>query len=245
MNSKMKTFNLLIKLSFYLYFLILIVERALSVSLSFANGVNIFQGGFNIFTYLTVFVSILAFLVYFIWKCRDSFNFKDENPDYTKLCIASGILLLSGMVHTEYTISGIQFASYGILIAGILLRVIMLNSFNENKLLLWFSFSYLVAFSMAIPVMYRTHLGTHVYFHVYEGITSYLLVGLFTLLMVLLFKGVSNLFLIVPFIIMVVLDSFLIAWRWPEEINFFVLIFASLSSVLFIVGFILSKRKVK
>ena len=240
MNNKL---NIFIELSFLLYFVILIVERALSVILSVTNGINLFANGYNVFTYLTVFISISTFLIYFLLRCRDIFNFKIENPNYNDLCIASGILLLSGMVHTEFTIPGIQFASYGILIIGILLRVIQVNKTSKNRLLLWFSFIYLVSFSMAIPVTYPSNMESHVFFHIFEGITSYLLVGVFTCLMIMIFKGKENLFYFAHFIIMLILDTVLIAWRWNEEINMFVLIFASLTTLLFVIGTILKAKK--
>ena len=238
-----KKLNILIKICFILYFVILITERSLSVILSINNGVNLFGSGYHTFTYLTVFLSFVGFLAYFIIKCLNVFKFDEEKPNYTQLCIASGILLLSGMVHTEYTISGIQFAAYGILIVGILLKVILLNLVSKDKPTLWLSFAYLVAFSMAIPVTYPSLMSSHVGFHVLEGITSYLLVGVFTFLMIELFKGKENLFLVIPLIVMLVLDIALIVWRWQEEINYFVLIFASLSLLLFVPGFFVSKRK--
>ena len=238
----MKKLNAFIKICFYLYFIILIVERTVSVVLSIQNGVDLFATGYNQFVYFTVFNSIGAFLIYFFVRCLKSFNFNDENPSYSDLCIASGILLLSGMVHTEYTISGIQFASYGVLIIGILLRVIAINKTSTNKLLLWLSFIYLVCFSMAIPVTYPSQMESKAFFHILEGLTSYSLVAVFTFMMIMLFKGKENLFILSPVIIMLILDVSLIVWRWNEEINFFVLIFVSLSTLLFIPGFIISKR---
>ena len=39
----------------------------------------------------------------------------DATPVNTKMiCITIGVILVSGMVHTEYTIPGIQFAAYGL-----------------------------------------------------------------------------------------------------------------------------------
>ena len=159
MKKSKKILNYLINLSFHLYFLILIVERLISVILSFVNGINIFSGLFSTYTYMFVFVSIGAWLIYLLLKCRESIKaifVPNENLPYKDLCIASGIILLSGMVHTEYTISIVQFISYGILILGILLKVILNNT--ANKAMKWLSFAYLVAFSMAIPVMYHSNI---------------------------------------------------------------------------------------
>ena len=235
------TLTYLINLSFFLYFLILIVERTLSVVLSLTNGVNLYADGFNGYTYSLVFLSIGGFIIYLVLKCRDNIKalfIRRENIDFKHLCIASGILLLSGMVHTEYTIGAIQFVSYGILIVGILLQVIINVHSGGNKVLHWFSFAYLVAFSMAIPVMYRSFIELHILFHIVEGITSFLLVGLFTFFLLLVFKGNDDLFYLIPIIVTVILDTLLIAMRWNEEINVFVLIFVILSALIFIAGFI-------
>ena len=124
-----KTLKYLINLSFILYFLILLTERTISVVLSFVNGINITNDLFNSYTYLLVFASLGAWLLYTLLRCLNSFKalFKsDVEIPFKDLCIASGIILLSGMVHTEYTISIIQFVAYGILIVGILLRAAMM-----------------------------------------------------------------------------------------------------------------------
>lgn len=235
------TLTYLVNLSFFLYFLILIVERTLSVVLSLANKVNLYADGFNGYAYSLVSLSVGGFIIYLVLKCRDNIKalfMHTENIDFKHLCIASGILLLSGMVHTEYTIGAIQFVSYGILIVGILLQVIINVHNGGNKVLHWLSFAYLVAFSMAIPVMYRSFIELHFLFHIVEGITSFLLVGLFTIFLLLVFKGNDDLFYLIPIIVTVILDTILIAMRWNEEINIFVLIFVILSALIFITGFI-------
>ena len=248
MNQKTKTLKYLINVSFFLYFLLLLVERTISVALSFANGFNVYGDGFSGYAYTAVFVSIIAFFVYLIWKCRPNIKaiFKmNDGLRFEHLCIAGGVLLISGMIHTEYTISGLQFASYGIWIAGILLQTILNQAKSQNKVLLWLSFAYLVAFSMAIPVMYRSFLEWHLWFHLVEEIGSLVLVAAFTFLLLMLFQGKDDLFLLSPIILLVVFDVAIIAMRFQEEINFFVMIFAILSFVLFLVGFIYKKAKAK
>ena len=232
----------IINLSFFLYFVILIVERVLSVSLSFSNKVKIFADGFNGYTYMLVFLSIGAFLIYLLLTCRENikalFNKPKSDIYFKNLCISSGILLLSGMVHTEYTTAVIQFIAYGILIIGIIFEVVINVSEKQDKVLSLLSLVYLVCYSMAIPVMYRTLMDSHVAFHVIEGIGSFVLVGIFTYLLLLTFNGTEDLFIIWPVVFMVVFDTLTIAFRWKEEINVFLLIFASLSFVIFIISYI-------
>ncbi len=245
-NKSLMTY--FINLCFFLYFLILIVERTISVVLSFVNNVDVFGNAFNGYIYLLVFLSIIGFIVYLVTKCRPHVKalFKPvEELNFVSLCIASGILLHSGMVHTEYTIPVVQFISYGVLIIGILLQVIVNHKTSNNKPLLWISFVYLVCFSMAIPVMYHSLIELHVLFHILEAITSITLVITFTYLFIFIFKGESDLFKLWPIITAVVLDAILIALRWPEEINFFVLIFISLAALTFLLGHILKLAKKK
>lgn len=247
-NENKKTLNYFINSSFFLYFVILLTERLISIILSFVNGIDISSNGFYGYTYLYVFASISFFLIYLVIKCRSNIKAlfkKTDDISFVNLSVASGLLLLSGMVHTEYTIPVIQFVSYGILIIGILLQVII-NIFNNgNKVLNWLSFSYLVAFSMAIPVMYQSMIELHVLFHVFEAVTSGLLVIVFTFFLILVFMGKDDLFFPLPIIIAVILDSTLIILRWNEEINYFVLIFIILSIVLFVIGYIykLTRKK--
>lgn len=236
---------------FNFYFIVLLTERITSVIQSIINGVDLFGTPFNIFTYLLVFLSIAGWLVYLLVKCRDNIKalFKhSEEANFKPLCIASGILLLSGMVHTEYTIPVMQFVAYGILIIGILLKVIENSKISENKPLLWLSFVYLVAFSMAIPVMYHSNIEHYKLFHAIEGISVFALVGLFTYLLVKIFDGKNDLFMIVPIAVAIILDVPLIILRWNEEVNVFVLIFISLSTLLYVAGIIvklIQKRKVR
>ena len=41
---------------FFIYFVILLIERLISIILSFSNNINIFLNGFYIFAYLTTFI---------------------------------------------------------------------------------------------------------------------------------------------------------------------------------------------
>lgn len=119
----------LINLMFFLYFFVLIIERTLSVTLSVKNGIDFFGSGYNIFVYFTVFISVFGFITYIFIKCRYCIkalfivnNESIDKIDFSSLVVASGILLLSGMVHSEYTFLYIQFVSYAFLIIGIILK---------------------------------------------------------------------------------------------------------------------------
>lgn len=246
MKNKSKTLIYFINLCFFLYFVLLIVERSISVVLTLSNNINLYGTVFDGYVYSLVFLSVIGFLVLLILKCRPNIKalFKPtEDLRFDWLCIAGGVLLLSGMVHTHYTISGLQFASYGIWILGILLKVISIHHKAENKVLLWLSFAYLVVFSMAIPVMYQSVIEAHVFFHILEAVGSVALVAGFTYLLIRLFNDKADLFPLWPIILAIVIDVPLIVLRWNEEINFFVLIFIVLSTALYIVGFAYKMKK--
>ena len=66
------------------------------------------------------------------------------------------MILISGMVHTEYTIPGIQFASYGALIVAMVLKTIEKTGDGGDNIFMWYSLIYSVMFSMAIPVVYKS-----------------------------------------------------------------------------------------
>ena len=112
---------------------------------------------------------------------------------------------------------------------------------TKNIALKWLSFAYLVAFSMAIPVMYHSNVDLHVLFHIIEAVASFALVILFTNLLLMLFSDKDDLFMLIPISAAVLLDIPLIILRWNEEINWFVLIFISLSFILFVIGYIFKK----
>ncbi len=231
---------------FFGYFVVLLVERILSVSLSLSHGVPLYGTPFDGFVYTTVFLSIVSFFLYLFLRCRNALKglvrYDDatyEAIDFRRLVFAGGLLLLSGMVHTEYTVSGIQFASYGLYIVALLLQVVLLCGQARNKALLILSFAYLVAFSMAIPVVYPSLLAYAPVFEALEGVSAYLLVMIFTRLAIALYEGKEDLFDWPYIALAILLDASLIAMRFQEEINWFVLIFIALSALLFLAGSIL------
>ena len=159
----------------------------------------------------------------------------------------AGVILVSGMIHTLYTVPGIQFASYGMLIVAMILRVIQLLPNVKCPFGTWYSLLYLTVFSMAIPVVYKFYsLPNPALFHVIEYIVMLALVISFTLMLRRLFLGKGeNLLLWIPFAIMAVGDAVILWMSWSVSVNTFVLIFAALSVVLFIAGtviFILRKH---
>lgn len=238
-----------IHLMFFLYFAVLFAERTQSLVRTFADPAQKpFGDGFNIYVNGLSVLSLCATVVYLLATNRALFaglftrSAQVHNAvEMGALCVAAGILLLSGMVHTEYTIAPVQFGAYGALIVAMIIRTAMVQSEAGSKLLLWFSLIYLTAFSMAIPVMYRSGIARAPLFHALEAVTALLLVGAFTWMLYLVFTGCAvNLFYVVPMLTAAILDAILLAMRWQEQVNSFVLIFVIVAGVLFAVGKVLS-----
>ena len=244
MDKTTRILTYLINLSFFLYFIVLLVERSISIALSFVNGVNIYGDFFNGSVYTLTFISIVGWLVFLIVFCRKNIKALwkfDEDLDFMYVAIASGILLTGGMVHTEYTIPAIQFVSYGILILGILFKTMLLSRASEKKAMAWISFLFLVSLSMAIPVMYRTNIELYPLFHIMEVLAVLMLVSLFTCLVIMVFRDREDLIRFYPILILILIDVPLLGLRWEEEINYFVLIFLAISIVIFFIGIIYKK----
>lgn len=228
-----------------LYFIVLFAERVQSIVRSIKDkNVKLFGNGFNGYVYLAVFLSLAAFLVLLVvgnaWFLKSLFTM-DMNVynsvDYRMLSITAGVILVSGMVHTEYTIPGIQFASYGMLIAALVIKTACVNAQAEDRVLLWMSLVYLILFSMAIPVVYHSEIDKAILYHVIEAVVSLALVAVFAVLMYKVMIGNAvNLFYVIPIAIAVIGDTIIVAMRWKEKVNGFVLIFLIAASVVWIAG---------
>ncbi len=240
-------FNLLQCVFFMLYFVVLTVERILSL-------VKAFQTPFSEMLPLDGYMMVLTVLAlaggwaYFIIFGRKLFAFgaDKKGSEFLHPCIAAGILLLGGMVHTQGTIAPVQFVSYGCLLVAMLLHTVRSVKLYGNGLLRWLSFAYITAFSMAIPVVYTTECPPDTCalcaaFYPIESIASVVLVALFTVMLVRFYKNNSLLsFCPWSFGVAAVLDAVVLCLRWHDEINFFVLIFIALTVIIGVIGKLLS-----
>lgn len=246
MDEKQKTgISDKLKLCFLLaYFLILTVERVISLTSVFTGDFSVYDALDWYMTALTLFAVFGAY-VYIITRCELFVkNYSAENissivspKNFGRLSIAAGILLLGGMVHTNGTIAGVQFASYGMILVSMAIHTAQQVMASGGGLKKWLSFAYIVAFSMAIPVVYHSAIELSWLFIPLECVVSAGMVVLFTIMLKGFYEGGGEYgFSVVPFIVMVIGDAAVIYLRWNEEINFFVLIFASLAAVLWIAG---------
>lgn len=234
-----------IHLLFAVYFIVLTAERIQSIVRSVRDpSVLLFGDGFNCYTYLITFVSLAVSLIYLIVTNGNLFvgvftrsARVHGSIQMGRLCIATGLILVSGMVHTEYTVAPIQFGAYGALIVAMIIQTAQKHRQSGKPVLLWLSVAFLTAFSMAIPVMYRSNIAYAGLFHVLEAITALVLVAMFTGMLYKVFcKDATNLFYFVPMLTVLVLDTVLIVMRSREEINWFVLVSLIATCVMFLIG---------
>ncbi|MCI7758945.1 MAG: hypothetical protein MSH49_02860 [[Eubacterium] saphenum] len=240
-----------LKMIFFLaYFLILSVERIISLVCVFTGNLSKYDALDWYMTALTLF-AIFGAYVFMATKCHVSFksteiDLAEDNENYAKLSIAAGILLLGGMVHTEGTIPGIQFASYGMLLGAMGIHTFQCAKRDGNALMKWLSFAYITAFSMSIPVVYHTNIQLKYLFIPIECVVSAGMVVLFTIMLKRFFTQNSESdFSLIPFITAVIGAFAVIILRWNEEINWFVLIAISVTSVLWFLSNILTMVKKK
>lgn len=230
---------------FLLYFVILFFERAQSI-VRIASDANAdtkffgsaFDGYVNTVTVLSLTAALILLIVWNQDFWRSLVN-TSVVPDYARLTVTAGVILVSGMVHTAFTVPPIQFTAYGMLIVAMVLRTVEVTA-GVAPFKFWYSLVYLTAFSMAIPVMYHSDIKSAAVFHLIEAVAALVLVVCFTVSLRALFLGNGeDLLFLMPILIAVVCDAVLIAMRWKESVNSFLLIFVILSAVLFAVGKIL------
>lgn len=232
-----RTLCYVINLCFALYYIILAAERLDSLIISMVFG-ELFPTRYMSIVHLALMASVVGTAVFlFVFRDRISFTLANaEKSDYTILCAASGIILVSGMLHTEYSATWLQFVAYGILIIGIIIKAVMLISDGKDSATIWISVAYIVAFSMAIPVVYESSLEYADAFHIVEGIAMIANVTAFAFLLISFFGGAEKVFGALPIAAAAALDAAVIAMRWQESKNYFVLVFICLAIILFGIG---------
>ncbi len=251
MEKKKKKISLdLLKMLFLLaYFLILTVERMISL-------VTVFTGDFSAYNALDHYMTLMTMLsvvgAYVFLAVKGKFAlFKGENGkrslvpvsspgSYKVLSISVGILLVSGMLHTHGSIPPVQFVSYGFILASMAIHTAQNAKeagYADRK---WLSFAYIVAYSMAIPVVYHTEIELAFLFIPIEIVVSLGMVVMFTLMLVPFYSEKAECsFSLLPFLTALFGDALVLSMRWHEEINYMVLIFICATTILWFTGTIL------
>lgn len=239
--------NLAINILIVLYFVILAVERIQSLAragmkkLLFTDGLHDYMAGLCFFSFIGTIGLLIAKAIMMMRFTQENVTqsqemFRVDSASLALLCAAVGCILLSGMVHTEYSIPGIQFASYGVLIVAMILKAVMqADILTPGKRAL--TLLYIVAFSMAIPVVYPSECKYKLTFHITESIVSFVMVVLFSVMLYALFSGNYAMILHPAFIVVALVgDILVLALRWQEEVNWFVLISLAVATIAWIVS---------
>lgn len=229
-----------------LYFVLLTVERVISL-------VKCCIGDFKRFDILDYYMLMLTIFAIFgsyifaVIRCTDVVKHREKNGNiFSELAIAAGILLLGGMVHTDGSIPPMQFASYGMILISMAIHTAQSVKMSKNADQKWLSFAYIVAYSMAIPVVYHTSIDLAYLFIPIECVVSAGMVAMFTIMLTRFYNGngESN-FSLLPFLIALFGDFTVLFLRWEEEINVFVLIFICVTAVLWFAGNVMCIKKKK
>lgn len=230
--------NRVISWLFLVYFIVLYAERI--QSLIRTGRENLFSSSFLIYVNVVAIISLVAATVMLI-AFNSTFWLSLFNgavvADYRMLSITAGVILVSGMVHTEHTIAPVQFGAYGALIVAMVLKTIIEAQTGKDLLPLWYSLAFLTVLSMAIPVVYPTQMKTAPLFVAIEAVVSLALVLYFTLMLVQLMQGNgTNLLWIIPTLIVLIGDALIVGMQWKEGPNTFVMIFGIITVVMYVVG---------
>ena len=257
MTEKGKRLTDILKVAgFSLYFVILFVERLLALIFSVTRGDEYALTSGNYFNYLAYAVTAASlaagtalFIRLFI-GCGKSLREK-KIPDLSERSedwsFASAILLFGGMMHTGLTLAGVQFASYGFLIAAMIVKCVEECLSGKDKFLTVVSTVYLILFSMSIPVCYMANVYTarSTAFFVTEFVAVFALVPIFGVLLEKLMRTGKTSFSPVYPIVMTLLSGAVVALGWTEKVNWFVLIFASLTLLCYLTFGIFAIRREK
>lgn len=227
------------------YFVILTIERVISL-------VKCCTSDFRRFEYLDYYMMMLTIFALFgsyifaVIRCTDAVKHREKNNDvFSELAIAAGILLLGGMVHTKGSIPVMQFISYGMILISMAIHTVQNVKKSKNADKKWLSFAYITAYSMAIPVVYHTSINLSYLFIPIECVVSAGMVAMFTIMLTRFYNGNGESdFSLLPFLIALFGDFTVLALRWDEEVNVFVLIFICVTTVLWFAGNVMCiKRK--
>ena len=255
MTEKTKgLFHRLEIVGFLLYFLILFCERVLALIFSVGKGGEYALLSGNAFNYVAYTVTAASLVAGTILAAKpfekmlralfagETFAFEKEAQP---LSVAVFVLLFGGMMHTGFTLVGLQFAAYGFLIAAFVVRAVERCLDGGDKYQTIVSVVYLTLFSMTIPVCYLSFLSDplRTLFFVAELFAVAALVPSFgCMLSIYLKRGETSFSPVFPSL-MLVLSGATVALQWKEKINYFVLIFMGLTVLTYLAFGLLAWRR--
>ncbi len=243
-------------IGYLLYFLILLGERLAALILSVRHGGVYALTSGNVFNYIAYGITAASFVAGVALCVKPSiemgkalfggsaFSFETRSKG---LCVAGAAILFGGMMHTGFTLAGLQFVSYGFLIGAMIVKCVEDCLNGKNKFLAISSVIYLTLFAMAIPVCYISFmdLPLRISFFAFEFVAVFVLVPCFFVMLGDFLKEGSDVFRFQYPVLLFVLSGAVVALKWKEEINFFVLIFLALTEAFYLSFGLVARRKRK
>lgn len=243
-EMSLRAVNVMISWSFLLFFLILAGERMCSIAQIVKDKeTKLTDSSFDIYVnFLTIIAVVLSLATLIIegksfWLSL--FN-GGVTVDYSIVICAAGMLLFAGMAHTKFTQTLTQFLAYGFLFAAMVLQTIVNIDTGADAFGCVYSLVYLIVFSMAVPVVYKSEKEHSKLFHIIEAVSSIVLVSCFAVLLRFMFIGRGeNLLLWLPMIILAIYDTILVVMNRKDTKAYYLLSFELLTAAVFFAGKIL------
>lgn len=239
-----KILNRLISIGFIGYTLILLGERIAALILSVKNGGEYALVSNNVMP--TVYYAIVALSITtgVVLLAKPLFEmsvqlFKKENYEfnYKELIIGTMVLLVSGMMHTGFTLAPVQFVAYGFLIMSLVCNTIDSCFRNKNNYNSIVSVIFLTLFSMAIPVAYvSVNSATAVPFYIFALVAVFALIPIFGFMLYEFFNKGEISFDYAPVIAVVALSGGMVLLNFTgfADFNLFVAIFVVLTAAFYL-----------
>lgn len=238
----------LMLVSFLAYYVILFGERLYSLVMSFTDKnigfKQMFLGAtFNKYVYGMTLISLAIFLILFLRILGKLLSVGIVSSSGL-LIFDAAVLLVAGMLHTDHTVTIIQFIAYIFLLIGCLSRFLEIMRQKEAYASTIASYVYFVAFSMAIPTVNKTASGNqNIMLYVVTALGSLGLILVFTIMMLFLFseekfKHVNN---PIFFAAMVGVNAILalLSLKNTADLNWFALAFTGIAVIAYIVTLLL------
>ena len=234
-----KLLNRLISIGFIGYTLILLVERILALILSVQNGGEYALVSNNVMPTIYYAIVVLSITVGAVLLAMPIYKmtiqlFKPENYEFNwkELLLGSMIFLVSGMMHTGFTLSWLQFIAYAFLIGSMVCVTIDSCKRNKNNYKSIVSVVFLTLFSMSIPVAYASvNEATQVPFYVFTLVAVFAEIPLFGFMLFEFMNKGEIRFDYSPVIAMLALSASVVLLNFTsvENFNWFVAIFVVLT----------------
>lgn len=239
-----KVLNRLISIGFIGYVLVLAIERILALILSVKNGGDYALVSNNVMPTVYYAIVVLSLVTGVVLLAKPLYKMtiqllKKDNYEFNwkELLLGSMILLVSGMMHTGYTLAPVQFVAYGLLIGALVCITIDSCLRRKNSYNSIISVIFLTLFSMAIPVAYiSVNPATETLFYVFTLVAVFVEIPMFGFMLYEFCNKGELSFEYSPVIAMVALSggTVLLNYTAFADFNLFVAIFVVLTLVCYL-----------